>query len=719
MPVLTLLQQYLPHLVAPGPEQPIELYVTVLGFANGSVAVLDAQTHTLICGSSSLLSLSASSTAAAAATSTMTTLQLRESGATHPIVGLSMDASGSFLAAVDAGGMCTIFEFHKFQFNHPGGGAAPTTAAAVANAQDGNNSNPRTPAAAPAPAESNVFTSFMSAFTGSKTAATQATRPATSSDNHSTLPTVTVSSLQAYRIPYPRNFGTPTTVALDPAYKRRREKAVLVGFADGRLVQTKRGLIFQRRNDAVLHQALPPAPADTTMSPGIQSLCWRGGLVAWAEPSGIRLLNAENLTKIAHVDRPVGARPSLYPSVKDMTARLCFETANRLLVAWGDCLLQLTIRESNLTTSGGGPTATTEHGNNNNNVLDGAPAMVRRRTVQCTMAWELDCIAAGVVPLDENHVAILGLVPNNDDDENNTNTGTVENEVEVQVLSRTDGNVVYSDLLPVLKRPPGTKPSSSRRAKKKPTGESMAHHGLLSTFSVPRMGNVDEMQTQEMNGSEFDPVSLFAGGIVPRQTFRDSHQRWDLSHVSPDPSPHDVGTDDGESNEGDGEDDGNDDDTVGSVDSDDYAFVLRPLQMESGNATVATPPTMWVVTDADAVAVRVRNLDDAITAILDRPAMALQRALRRRAQLRKHKLDDLVNAYFAAVLRIPSSSNKKRLSLRRMKLAASAMPVLLGGNIELWKRWIEALEDLPGALFILRNVLPVRGKSVVHHSCLS
>jgi hypothetical protein len=51
--------------------------------------------------------------------------------------------------------------------------------------------------------------------------------------------------------------------------------------------------------------------------------------------------------------------------------------------------------------------------------------------------------------------------------------------------------------------------------------------------------------------------------------------------------------------------------------------------------------------------------------------------------------------------------------LRRMKLAAEAMPILLGGDVDLWCRWIKEMEQIPGALFIARGALPVRGTSML------
>ena len=115
---------------------------------------------------------------------------------------------------------------------------------------------------------------------------------------------------------------------------------------------------------------------------------------------------------------------------------------------------------------------------------------------------------------------VLGLVPNNgEENQSNEEDATVENEVELQVLTRRDGNVVYSDLLPMLKPPPESKPKRGRRK----VTESIAPFSILSTFNIPRMGNFEEIQTAEATGSEFDPVALFAGGGTPRPTFCDSH----------------------------------------------------------------------------------------------------------------------------------------------------------------------------------------------------
>ena len=62
-------------------------------------------------------------------------------------------------------------------------------------------------------------------------------------------------------------------MAIDPSYKRNRDKLILVGFRDGRLVLTKRGFL-KRRSDHPIYQGSDGA---------IEAIEWRGHLVAWAD----------------------------------------------------------------------------------------------------------------------------------------------------------------------------------------------------------------------------------------------------------------------------------------------------------------------------------------------------------------------------------------------------------------------------------------------------
>lgn len=96
----------------------------------------------------------------------------------------------------------------------------------------------------------------------------------------------------------------PTCMALDPAYSRRKERALIVGFDDGRLVLSKiqgaagvtgitsyfgggvtgaaGGGTIVKKVDSVLYQGMIATSLSGDQA-GIEAVTWRGGLVAWAD----------------------------------------------------------------------------------------------------------------------------------------------------------------------------------------------------------------------------------------------------------------------------------------------------------------------------------------------------------------------------------------------------------------------------------------------------
>jgi hypothetical protein len=528
-------------------------------------------------------------------------------------------------------------------------------------------------------------------------------------------------------------------LALDPAYKRKREKSFCVGFADGRLLLTKRGGLFQRRNDTVLFQGTHSNNSNSnnnTTTAAIECIAWRASLVAWADASGIKLMDVDTLTRIAHIDRPTGARPTLYPTISALQPHLCFETTKTLLVAWGDCLMTMQIKEVPPSSSSSSSSST-----NNSNSEEKA-----RRTVECTMAWELEGVACGVVPMDENHVAILALVTPEDDDEVlavehdgdgdgdgddeeharhplNTNANANLNDLEVQILSRKDGTIVYCDSLPLIRS--STDSASNSTEQNSPATlhaiESAKQYRMLSTFALPRMDDASELEefnTWTLNNpavaasgaiAEFDMNALFSSrsrDAGDKPAFVDAHLKWSIQSILFDDEEDGVGDDYGNDDDDDADDDTN------SVDSDNYKFALRPIVDESilQSGPSPPPPLMMIASGSDMVLARMSDLDDAVGHALSqvKPAMALSRGLRHRRQLRRYPLSELVDNYLQAVLKV--APPQRPLSLRRMDMAVQAMPVLLGGQMELWDKWSKELERIPGSLFLLRNHLPVRGK---------
>lgn len=238
-------------------------YVMALGYDNGSVDLVDPRTGVAVVSQQ---------------------LKLRESTHHQPemVVDLSMDSTGSFLAAIDTGRMAVIWEFQYTIALQ----STPVQNSVVPSVHATSQQLQHTPTT---PSEAGVFSSFMSALTlgGSAPTALPLTSEGATSESHAQLiiaddpsmvPRLAISSMQLSRITYPKSFGVPTCIAIDPTYSRKRDKAVLVGFLDGRLVLTKRGLIFQRRTDAIIYQGTYNEDSD-----GIEAIEWRGSLAAWAD----------------------------------------------------------------------------------------------------------------------------------------------------------------------------------------------------------------------------------------------------------------------------------------------------------------------------------------------------------------------------------------------------------------------------------------------------
>jgi hypothetical protein len=175
---------------------------------------------------------------------------------TSPIVDVSLDASANYLTAINKAGMCAIWEV-KY-------GTITSNEPAASGQQP------------PQQQESNPFTSLLTSLAGQPAPYNNNGGSGSTTDGTSSSASSKSTTVQVSRIHYPPSGGgIPTCLVMDPSYKLRREKAHLVGFSNGRLVLTKRGTFFlQRPQNVVIYQ---------NGSSGIESVTWRGALVAWAD----------------------------------------------------------------------------------------------------------------------------------------------------------------------------------------------------------------------------------------------------------------------------------------------------------------------------------------------------------------------------------------------------------------------------------------------------
>ena len=507
----------------------------------------------------------------------------------------------------------------------------------------------------------------------------------------------------------------PTCIVLDPAYARRRERAVVVGFADGRLILTKErgiGFIFGRRTDEVLYHGSgygkpvddassvggPPSwilgsirgvtsenivdgakdDADSDVGSikssvsvsiervrrsanepmGIEAIAWRGRMIAWADETGIKILDVLSGQRIAHIDRPSGARAELFPSVGSLRCHLTWESEYKLLFGWGDCVMSMNVIQYALNID-------------ENPETNPDPAMIKYN-VECDMAWELDCcVACGIVPLDSNFLAVLGMSTGSDEilaSHNETSksdmgplsqskiSGPPKGVIEVAILSRKTGTVVSSDALAM-----------------EDSFESIpfdaSNFRMLSSYALSRMESQVEEELREEEANE-------GGQLLPSRRSRlEPHQQWDFRSV--------LNVDDLSQ-------------MIGNNKNAQSKFGFNPK-------IFAIPsPIMTIVSPREIILSQAHDIDDKVSHARSNGnhELALELALQGRPFLRKHSLTMLVNERLSALL--------EEGTLESLRYAAKSCPRLLGGSSSRWERCIYTFAKIPGGLYALREFVPVR-----------
>jgi len=328
-------------------------YILALGMSDGSIHLINPRNGKSFCPSTCLKIISShpSSTPPLPTKSeniSQTPSSSESKGDSTPsrkklcaVVDVSFDASGSFLAAITQGGDVSIFEF-RFGKGSLQASNANDMMSHGKGAMTSNISSEGISTKQPV----NMFESFLSKLAGDDRTphTSEKSIPKSSLHQQGSSTDVVIHSLCTARFHYHKpmqsqSASSPTCLAIDPSYRRRKEKAIIVGFEDGRLILTKRSshggaseaivtgtvgatvintsgagiggamsLFLQpRRRDIELYYGM--ARESNTGGPkGIEALTWRGNLIAWADSSGIKLFNVEHMTRIAHIDRPSGGK---------------------------------------------------------------------------------------------------------------------------------------------------------------------------------------------------------------------------------------------------------------------------------------------------------------------------------------------------------------------------------------------------------------------------
>jgi hypothetical protein len=127
-----------------------------------------------------------------------------------------------------------------------------------------------------------------------------------------------------------------------PDYARSREKPLVTGGRAGRLNLLRKGWMFGSMAEKLVHEG----------EGAISAVAWEGSLVAWANATGVKVIDIDRLEPVSFVAAPAGAPPA-----DACPPRLLWESDTSLLVAWGADVRVITIRSEAAAAAGAGAAA--------------------------------------------------------------------------------------------------------------------------------------------------------------------------------------------------------------------------------------------------------------------------------------------------------------------------------------------------------------------------
>jgi len=277
-------------------QSKIQIYsVLALAFEDGSIQLLDAKTGENVCPPDQL--------------------KVKADGSRVTLTALSFDSGSNYLGALTDDGHVSIFEL-KYGVGVSAKKVTGNTTGNVAMGQDRSQVHQQ------GRPEKKLFDNFLSRLAGEAKSDSEhegslqmtgsnisaSSRNESEGQDERLLNTLMLTQpVSTARFAYKTPSSTPvkaTCLAIDPGYNRKqREKGILVGFDNGRLVYTKRSyhggvaandlgfggvmgnLLQPKRQDLDLYQGLGGKRTEESGigGNGIETVAWRGKLIAWAD----------------------------------------------------------------------------------------------------------------------------------------------------------------------------------------------------------------------------------------------------------------------------------------------------------------------------------------------------------------------------------------------------------------------------------------------------
>lgn len=207
---------------------------------------------------------------------------------------------------------------------------------------------------------------------------------------------------------------------------RNRERSFMVGTSSGKLIH-HRAQWFAHKNIILFKGS----------NVSISNIAWKNNLVAWADTYHVRIMDIVTQTAVCYINCPVDNIDVNNP----LPCHLVWDSWKDLIIGWADCYRHVEVKASHHSNneSLNETTSNTDAESNSGNEIN-------KYTAKTVCTWNADCIISGISTFDIGHVVILGYVPplsmSNKD-------STTPECIELQVVRRSDGALVFADILPL------------------------------------------------------------------------------------------------------------------------------------------------------------------------------------------------------------------------------------------------------------------------------
>lgn len=212
-----------------------------------------------------------------------------------------------------------------------------------------------------------------------------------------------------------------------------KEKVYATGGIAGQVVVNKRGWIMQK--EYTVHEGEGP----------IDCIRWNGHVIAWSNDWGVKVYDTKYDRKLAYVERPMNC-----PAFEFVRCHLMWEDPETLIIGWGDCIKMMKIQPC-------------VEGDDLEKEEQPEPPQVSHRAEIVTVI-HTDYFISGLSPWSNDAFVVLAYHPPKEEEDQDSSSFSSSSVMypEIRLLSKTSGETLASDAVPIRGSGPRLRASDLR-----------------------------------------------------------------------------------------------------------------------------------------------------------------------------------------------------------------------------------------------------------------